>query len=161
MLISQVFIFNACGMFKPKRVESENSLSTYEKKLGIVLPVDINMAYIKEITKHINAPYKYGGNGNPGFDCSGLVNVVYQNAFKQTVPRQSSQLHQKSHKIIKSKLRAGDLYFFIINGKKVDHVGMHIHEEYFIHASTKAGVIVSSLSEPYYKKTFVSYGSMF
>lgn len=161
MLISQVLFLNSCGLFKPKHAEKESSLSTYEKKLGIALPADVNMNYIKEISKHLNAPYKYGGNGQPGFDCSGLVHLVYQNVFKQSVPRQSSQLHQKAKKINRDKLQVADLYFFNINGKGVDHVGMHIHQDYFIHASTKMGVIVSSLTEPYYKKTFISYGSVF
>lgn len=161
MLISHLLILNSCSLFKSKRPEKENTLSAYEKKLGISLPADINVNYISEITKHLNAPYKYGGNGNPGFDCSGLVHLVYQKVFKLTVPRQSSQLYAKAKKISKSKIQTGDMYFFNINGKGIDHVGMHINDEYFIHASTKAGVIVSSLTEPYYKKTFVSYGSMF
>lgn len=157
-----LIVFSSCSIFKSsKKPESKSVKSEYEQKLGFQLNSDFNEVFIKEILKHLNAPYKFGGEGVNGFDCSGLVSVVYKNIFKISVPRRSTDMYLKSKKRRESELKQGDLYFFKINGKEVDHVGMHIQDKYFIHASTKAGVIISSLTEPYYQKTFVSYGSFF
>jgi dihydroxy-acid dehydratase len=57
------------------------------------------------------------------------------------------------------KIKEGDLVFFKTDGKKVSHVGVTITSDYFIHASSKKGVVINSLSEPYYSKRFVSFGS--
>jgi len=41
----------------------------------------------------VDTPYRYGGN-NPesGFDCSGLVNYVFNTAASTQLPRQSSEI---------------------------------------------------------------------
>lgn len=56
----------------------------------------------------------------------------------------------------KNKMKEGDLVFF---GKgKVNHVGIFLRNDRFIHASTSKGVIVSSLEEKYWKDKFHSCG---
>ena len=55
--------------------------------------------------------------------------------------------------------KKGDLIFFINRGqKRVNHVGMVVDVNgdtiRFIHSSTQGGVIISSLKESYYNKTF-------
>ena len=54
----------------------------------------------------------------------------------------------------------GDLVFFATKkgGSRVGHVGIYIGDGEFIHSSSSRGVIVSNLSEPYYKSHFYSAG---
>jgi lipoprotein Spr len=68
-------------------------------------------------------------------------------------------IYQNARKINKSDVKEGDLIFFKTDGKKVSHVGITITPNHFIHASSKKGVVVNSLNEPYYSKNFVAFGS--
>lgn len=65
-------------------------------------------------------------------------------------------------KVDLTTIREGDLLFFTDRKghKKVTHVGMVSHiknrnEIYFIHASTKLGVVESNLFAPYYISIFL------
>ena len=155
--------FVSCRSHRTIDASKENTapdaLSKYEKQLGISLPASANREYFAAIAPWVGAPYKYGGNLITGTDCSGFVSTIYSNVFHIQLERTSASIYQKSRKITKKELREGDLLFFTIEGKKVSHVGMHLAGEYFIHASTKRGVVVSSMTEPYYIKTFTAYGT--
>ena len=64
-------------------------------------------------------------------------------------------------KVSRSKLQEGDLVFFRTgSGKKKvpNHVGIYLKNGKFIHTSTSKGVMVSSLSEPYYTRTWITGG---
>ena len=130
----------------------------YEKVMGIELPNSINPEFIKFVSEWIGAPYKYGGNTPSGTDCSGFVNATYQTVFKKSIARSSSQLYLDARRIKENEAQEGDLIFFTIQGEKVSHVGMHITGKYFIHASTKKGVVINSNDELYYKQHFKGYG---
>ena len=103
--------------------------------------------------------YKYGGTSKSGMDCSGLVYV----AFKKegiSIHRVSSAMAAKGKNVSLKKVKRGDLLFFRTTRKrKITHVGLVTSVKkgvvYFIHATTKRGVKVSSLSEKYWKKAFV------
>jgi cell wall-associated NlpC family hydrolase len=145
----------------PKPTESRvkpSDISQYEKLLGINLPNTINLEFIKFISAWIGAPYKYGGNTTSGTDCSGFVNATYKSVFNKAIARSSIQLYQDAKSIKMVDLIEGDLVFFTIQGPKVSHVGMHVTGNYFIHASTKKGVLINSIDEPYYKEHFKGYG---
>jgi lipoprotein Spr len=76
-----------------------------------------------------------------------------------TLPRSSHEMAELGHKIDLDKAKKGDLIFFINNGKKrINHVGMIVEingeDVKFIHSSTQSGVIISSLKESYYDRTF-------
>jgi len=143
----------------PKHIVSQREIHKYEEQLGISLPETSNIAFIKAIVPWLGSPYKYGGNSINGTDCSGFVSSIYSSFFKIELDRTSLLIYQNARKINKSQVKEGDLVFFKTDGKKVSHVGMTITPDYFIHASSKKGVVINSLSEPYYSKSFVSFGS--
>lgn len=60
----------------------------------------------------------------------------------------------------KRKLQEGDLVFFHDGRRKktANHVGIYLKDGKFIHASSSAGVIVSRLEEPYYRKCWMQGG---
>ncbi|MEQ9187445.1 MAG: NlpC/P60 family protein [Cryomorphaceae bacterium] len=103
-------------------------------------------------------PYKYGGTSKSGVDCSGFVGVLYRDVYKKDVPRTTEGLARSSKSLDRNELVEGDLVFFDIQGKKKSHVGVYLRNEQFVHASSSKGVVVSSLTNPYYQKAFSSGG---
>ncbi|MDL1912975.1 MAG: NlpC/P60 family protein [Bergeyella sp.] len=115
---------------------------------------------IKSSKRYLGVPYKYGGISLSGFDCSGLLVTVFKenNIF---LPRRSEEQAKIGKKVEKRNVQKGDLVFFATaKGRKVSHVGMvceisRLGEIRFIHSSTKRGVVISSVSEPYWKKAYL------
>jgi cell wall-associated NlpC family hydrolase len=103
--------------------------------------------------------YKYGGNTRRGMDCSGLVHLVFSEADYQ-LPRSSRNIAEEGRNIALKDVKKGDLLFFKISriSKAINHVGLVVSVDddqiYFIHSTTSRGVIVSALSEKYWKKAF-------
>ena len=61
-------------------------------------------------------------------------------------------------KISDSNLQEGDLIFFNTDSKGPSHVGVYLQNHKFVHASTKKGVMISDMNEPYFKKCYLSAG---
>ena len=102
--------------------------------------------------------YRGGGTTKEGMDCSGLVYTTFL-AHDFKLPRSSYEMATVGQKLKKQDILPGDLVFFKFNGRsRINHVGLVTEvkddEVFFIHASLKRGVIVSSLREPYYSKSF-------
>jgi cell wall-associated NlpC family hydrolase len=97
--------------------------------------------------------YARGGLSKKGIDCSGLVYVTYLEKLGIELPRSTKLQSQIGKEIKRSELRSGDLVFFKIS-VKVRHVGIYIENGKFLHASTKEGVTISSLSDYYWKNKY-------
>lgn len=103
--------------------------------------------------------YKFGGTTKAGMDCSGLVFTAFQTQ-NITLPRISREMATKGILISYKDIEEGDLVFFKTSRKNtITHVGLVVEskrgEVKFIHSTTQAGVIISSLDEDYWKKAFV------
>ena len=75
------------------------------------------------------------------------------------MPRSSKEMAEVGSKIDLQNAKKGDLIFFINRGqKRINHVGIVVEvcgdEVKFIHSSTGSGVVISSLKESYYQRTF-------
>ena len=113
---------------------------------------------MKEIVNLLGNPYRYGGiNAVRGLDCSAFVGTVYSRALGVRLPRSSNEQFGTGVKIRKNDMKVGDLVFFKTRRKRapVSHVGIYIGGNYFAHASTRHGVIISPLDDGYYNRTFV------
>jgi len=162
LIISIVFLSASCRTNKgisEKPSAKQSSISKYENILGIRLTGSINETFLEFVSNWFGVPYKYGGNSPEGTDCSGFVSITYKHVFGISLPRVSALQHQNSRKIKEQDLEMGDLLFFTIDASKISHVGMFLTQDYFIHASTKKGVTVNSLMEPYYSKHFQAFGT--
>ncbi|OQA91598.1 MAG: Murein DD-endopeptidase MepS/Murein LD-carboxypeptidase precursor [Elusimicrobia bacterium ADurb.Bin231] len=105
----------------------------------------------------LGVSYKYGGmDPKKGIDCSYFVQTIYK-SFGITLPRTSILQFRVGKKVKKEELIPGDLVFFrkYPKGSRINHVGIYIGNDKFIHAALGAGkVTVSSLNELYFKKRY-------
>jgi len=102
--------------------------------------------------------YRFGGATPDGFDCSGLVFYAHHH-FGVDVPRTSRGQAEEAEAVKPRKLQRGDLVFFKIDSGKVNHVGIYIGKQRFVHApGAGKPVTVSSLDEEFYAETFYSAG---
>ena len=115
---------------------------------------------VRNALKYKGVKYKFGGTTRRGMDCSGVVYVAFgQESFK--LPRVSRDMAKRGKKISLNKTQKGDLLFFQTNKsrRRINHVGLVVSnikgQIRFIHATTSKGVIVSNLSQKYWKKAFV------
>lgn len=107
----------------------------------------------------LGVPYRYAGKSKKGIDCSGFSSVIYNQVYCTPLSGGSHDIFKMVEPVDQNNLREGDLVFFKINPRyTVSHVGVYLGSGRFAHASVKNGVIVSQLSEPYYKKYFKSGG---
>lgn len=113
---------------------------------------------INVASDNLGIAYRAGGTNQAGFDCSGLMYSTFKK-FDITLPRSSYEMAEVGTQIDMVEAKKGDLIFFINRGqRRINHVGMIVEvtedEIKFIHSSTNGGVIISSLKEPYYERTF-------
>lgn len=111
----------------------------------------------------MGSAYRYGG-GDPsqGFDCSGLVNYVYNVAAGAPLPRSAGDQAAASRRISRRDLREGDLVFFNTLGRPNSHVGIYIGDGRFINAPASGGQVrIDSLENPYFAKRFNSARTVF
>lgn len=128
--------------------------------------LDVNESILKNknlynfIIDWYGTPYKYGGNDQNGVDCSGFTNALYKDIYKIQLPRVSKDIAENIKRKYTNDLKEGDLVFFSF-GKSgtVNHVGVYLHNNMFVHASTSKGVIISNLNESYYGDYLVKCGS--
>lgn len=134
------------------------SRSKYAALMG-VSPDDLeNKRLVNFLDAWYGVPYKYGGADRSGIDCSHLASKVLQDVYNKRISGTASDLEKMSSHVKEGKLREGDLVFFKIGSKQVSHVGIYIANHHFMHASTKKGVMISDLEEPYFKKHYYTGG---
>jgi len=106
----------------------------------------------------IGTPYHFGGADEQGFDCSGLALYVHERVGI-AIPRTAAEQQREAQPVALAALRPGDLVFFRLGARHVNHVGVYSGDGRFIHAP-HAGVAVTSadLHEGYYARHLVSAG---
>ena len=79
---------------------------------------------------------------------------IYDKFKKDTIMTISSSME-----ISKKDLREGDLVFFSSQKKKskINHVGIYLKRDKFVHAGSK-GVVIDSLGAAYYQRHYVASG---
>lgn len=140
------------------KTNEKHILEKYETILDTHLDPSSTELYTY-IDKWMGVPYRYGGSTKSGTDCSGFAMNVYRDIYKITISHSSEKQYEECKHIKGNHLHEGDLVFFRINKeKKVSHVGIYLANNKFVHATTKKGVMIDDLSEPYYANTYVGAG---
>jgi murein DD-endopeptidase len=80
--------------------------------------------------KAVGVPYRWGGaSPASGFDCSGLVYWAYAKLGVE-LPHSSYALYGLGRRVVRSRMKAGDLLFFYGLG----HVGLYLGRGLMVHA---------------------------
>ncbi len=109
----------------------------------------------KTIGKLRALPYRFGGNGRSGIDCSGFVQRVYRE-FAIDLPRSAREQYSLGAPVERNQLQQGDLVFFRTYAKYPSHVGIYLGDNKMVHASTRSRkVIISDITQAYYKKRYI------
>ncbi|MBM7570431.1 C40 family peptidase [Aquibacillus albus] len=128
-----------------------------DTKIASETVVNYEVIVVEEAKKHIGTPYKWGGSTASGFDCSGFIHYVHNQAGVEISRTSAANYYAKATKI--SNPEPGDLVFFKNTYKSgISHMGIYIGDNYFVHASS-SGVKKTSLSNPYWSKHLAGYGS--
>ena len=107
----------------------------------------------------LGVKYIWAANGPTAFDCSGYTKYVFkQNGI--TLPRYSGNQAKVGTTVSYNNLEKGDLVFFDTakhSTGKVNHVGIFIGNDKFIHASSgaKKVMITSFNQKKFYKNRFL------
>ena len=101
---------------------------------------------------YLGEDYVYGDQGKLGFDCSGLVQAVFErNGY--VLPRTSREQVLFGEPIAWHEVRPGDVLFFTSQPKahRITHVGIALDNQRMIHASRgHKRVVISRWQTPYY-----------
>jgi cell wall-associated NlpC family hydrolase len=108
--------------------------------------------------KKLGKRYVWGAVGQRNtFDCSGLTSYVCKKNGIH-IPRRAIAQSKYGKYVSRSHLKPGDLIFFDTSKRHkgyVNHVGIYIGNNKFIHASSaKKKVVITSLSKPFYSKRY-------
>jgi len=134
-----------------ERQQWETVLRIAEQKSKTLSAKNI-LSYIRMF---LGTSYRKGGTTLWGVDCSGFVMTVYKKALGINLPHNAALMYKQTTPMSLKKAQPGDLLFFEINkGRGISHVGIYLTESKFVHASTNRGVIISNLTEDYYRQRF-------
>ncbi|HRU40088.1 MAG TPA: C40 family peptidase, partial [Candidatus Goldiibacteriota bacterium] len=101
------------------------------------------------------------GSDDPdyGLDCSALTQRVYSRVGIK-IPRTAEAQFKAAVKFARPSLQKGDLVFFNTRGFRVNHVGIYIGDNKFVHAPRVGETVrVDSLDDRYYKQRFQMGGT--
>lgn len=117
----------------------------------------INSALSTRLWQHFEkwqgTPYKYGGNGRDGIDCSAYVQVTMDEVADIRLPRTTRTQIDYGRSVQESDLQVGDIVFFVTK-PGVWHNGIYMGNGQFMHASSSKGVMISKLSNQFWAQRY-------
>lgn len=152
----------------PRNISTESVISpekstSLQFKYAILLNVPVeemhNYKLIELLENWYGTPYRMGGTGKTGIDCSAFVQSFIISMYGLSLPRTSKEQYIQTERIPKDELKEGDLVFFRTQRKKnISHVGVYLRNNKFVHASTSSGVMISDLHENYFAERYAGAG---
>ena len=135
----------------------KSTTSKYTKGMSARERIEVAIYYAQS---QLGYGYSNSPNNRTTFDCLTLCYYAYR-AAGVTIPGSAYSCgYTGNFEYVQSisDLKRGDIVCFendSEDSKVVDHVGIYLGNGQFIHASTSSGVIISSLYESYYARTYL------
>jgi cell wall-associated NlpC family hydrolase len=140
------------GCSVPKRPVVVESYAVGESE-----PEPLTQGFFSKLFTHYaqwqGTPYKYGGTTKKGVDCSAFVALTYAELFDVHLPRTTKAQAKVGDEVPRWEMEPGDLVLFKTTPRQ-RHVGIYIGEDQFMHASSRKGVTISKMDNPYWSKRF-------
>jgi probable lipoprotein NlpC len=150
-----LLFLSSCGSRKYV-VKPENKASKAADAMAALKSKDL----YRFITDWTGVKYRLGGLDKKGIDCSGFALLLERDIYGHSLPRRSKDQAETIKKKNQNNLEEGDLIFFSFSGTEVDHVGVYLNNNFFVHASTTRGVVVDDLNLPVYQNAIVKTGTL-
>ncbi len=153
LTISAAITLSACGVVPKDANRSASSDRT---------PVTASVSSFNSVVNQLHSahnewegtPYRLGGSGMNGIDCSAFTQTVFRDFFGEELPRNTGDQLQEGEGIRRKSIRPGDLIFFRTS-RGVLHVGIAMEDGDFLHASVSRGVMISNLSDNYWAGRYI------
>ncbi len=104
----------------------------------------------------LGVPYRRGGSSaETGFDCSGFVRTIFEQAKGLVLPRRAKEQAAATEVIDKKDLKPGDLVFFNTMRHAFSHVGIYLGDGKFIHSPRSGSEVrVEDMTGKYWQRRF-------
>ncbi|EPJ84944.1 C40 family peptidase [Pseudomonas sp. CFII68] len=140
-----------------KNKPSVQRVSTANSKLVPPMATKASSNVLSRAVNVLGTPYRWGGSSpSKGFDCSGLVKYAFNDATFD-LPRTSNAMATgHGEKVERKDLKPGDLIFFKLKSRRVNHVAIYLGNDRFIHAPRRGkSVSIDTLNKPYWNSHYV------
>ena len=144
-LLFTLFLLSGCS----HRYQPNPSQNTTHKSYDTSIKTALYHAY----QRWKKTPYRYGGESLHGVDCSSLVQHIYRDYFGVNLPRTTKEQAKSGYWIARRDVREGDLVLFK-TGYNSRHSGIYLEKGNFINSSSKYGVTISNLNNPYWRSKY-------
>jgi len=138
----------------PNRIKKK-----YADILGVRPKEITNYPLYDFIDRWYGTTYRLGGCDISGVDCSGFAQKLYSEVYGIDLVRTAVEQFSNCKRIKHSRdAEEGDLVFFHVHSRHITHVGIYLANNFFVHASTSNGVMISNLDEDYWHKYYAGCG---
>ncbi|MFW9267222.1 C40 family peptidase [Pseudomonas sp. D2-30] len=140
-----------------KNKQGVQRVSTAQSRLVPPMATKTTSNVLSRAVNVLGTPYRWGGSSpSKGFDCSGLVKYAFNDATFD-LPRTSNAMAAgHGEKVERKDLKPGDLIFFKLKSRRVNHVAIYLGNDRFIHAPRRGkSVTIDTLNKPYWNTHYV------
>lgn len=157
LFLSIIVLISACGISacgpSVRKDDPKGPHKKHAKTIDLKKKSKVTKGLYSQHREWKGVKYRMGGLNKRGVDCSGFVYLTFRSKLGIKIPRTTKAQARLGKEVRKSKLKAGDLVFFKTS-RKVRHVGIYIEDGKFLHASTSRGVMISRLSNTYWRSKY-------
>jgi len=168
VVVCQLIIVSCSRELYPEQsfqnIESKADRRKLDDFLAAGIEKDINTQItsadeiIETAEKYLGVPHCMGGTTMKCMDCSGLLVVVFAR-LGINLPHNSEEQARYGKILTRiDELKKGDLVFFIKSYETshfITHSGIYTGNKKFIHASSKNGVVITSINDPWWNQKFI------
>lgn len=159
-LVPCVFLKKVESLADFLKIELPDGQNGFIRKNGALPEADYRKIQIsgekivEQARKFLGIPYLWGGNSSKGFDCSGFVQTVFR-LLNVELPRDSGPMSRVGTTIPLTEpqedFKIGDLVFFGKTPSRINHVGIYIGDEVYIHSRGKVRLNSFNEKHPLYE----------
>jgi cell wall-associated NlpC family hydrolase len=117
-----------------------------------------NITLLQKIDNWWGTKYCMGGSTKNCIDCSAFSLTMMRDVYALNLPRTAQEQYNTAEKISTSELKEGDLVFFGSSSRNINHVGIYVTNNKFVHASTSQGVTITDMDERYWSARYRGAG---